>query len=37
MHSIVEMADLKDVQQVIDLLVGFVESVTEDDDFAVKL
>ena len=37
MHSIVEMADLKDVQQVIDLLVAFVESVGEGDEFAVKL
>jgi endoglucanase len=37
MHSVVEMADLRDVKQVIDLLVGFVESVTEKDDFALKL
>ncbi len=37
MHSIVEMADLGDVQQVIDLLAAFVESVTESDRFAVKL
>ena len=37
MHSIVEMADLGDVQQVIDLLAAFVESVTETDRFAVKL
>ncbi len=37
MHSIVEMADLKDVQQVIDLLVAFVESVGAGDEFAVKL
>lgn len=37
MHSIVEMADLGDVQQVIDLLVAFVESVADDDTFAVKL
>ncbi len=37
MHSIVEMADLKDVQQVIDLLVAFVESIADDDRFAVKL
>ena len=37
MHSIVEMADLGDVQQVIDLLAAFVESVTETDHFAVKL
>lgn len=37
MHSVVEMADLKDLQQVIDLLVGFIESVTEKDDFAIRL
>ena len=37
MHSIVEMADLKDVQQVIDLLAAFVESVADGDEFAVKL
>jgi putative aminopeptidase FrvX len=37
MHSVVEMADLRDVEQVIDLLVGFVESVTEKDNFALKL
>ena len=37
MHSIVEMADLGDVQQVIDLLTEFVESITETDRFAVKL
>jgi len=37
MHSVVEMADLADVEKTIDLLAGFVESVAEDDDFAVKL
>jgi endoglucanase len=37
MHSIVEMADLTDVQKVIDLLTAFVESVTESDEFAVAL
>lgn len=37
MHSVVEMADLADVEKVIELLVGFVESVSESDDFAVKL
>ncbi|MEQ1862117.1 MAG: M42 family metallopeptidase [Chthoniobacteraceae bacterium] len=37
MHSVVEMADLDDVEKVIALLAGFVESVADDDDFAVKL
>ncbi|MHA3771577.1 M42 family metallopeptidase [Verrucomicrobiota bacterium sgz303538] len=37
MHSVVEMADLRDVEKVIDLLVGFVESVNETDEFVVKL
>jgi putative aminopeptidase FrvX len=37
MHSVVEMADLNDVQKVIDLLTGFVESVTESDSFGVVL
>jgi endoglucanase len=37
MHSVVEMADLSDVEKVIQLLVAFVESVTENDDFALKL
>lgn len=37
MHSVVEMADLADVEKVIALLAAFVESVTEKDDFGVKL
>jgi endoglucanase len=37
MHSVVEMADLEDVEKVISLLTGFVESVTEKDEFSVKL
>ncbi|GAA5132610.1 M42 family metallopeptidase [Prosthecobacter algae] len=37
MHSVVEMADLRDVEQVIDLLVGFAESVTDKDAFRVEL
>jgi len=37
MHSVVEMADLNDVQKVIDLLTGFVESIAETDEFGVKL
>jgi hypothetical protein len=31
------MADLGDVEQVIDLLSAFAESVTERDDFAVSV
>ena len=37
MHSVVEMADLRDVQKVIDLLTGFVESVGPNDHFGVVL
>ena len=37
MHSVVELADLDDVQKVIDLLVGFAESVRTADSFALKL
>ncbi|TDU68152.1 endoglucanase [Prosthecobacter fusiformis] len=37
MHSVVEMADLRDVEQVIELLVAFAESVTLKDEFSVKL
>jgi len=37
MHSVVEMADLADVEKTITLLASFVESVTDSDDFAVKL
>jgi endoglucanase len=37
MHSVVEMADLADVEKVIALLAGFVESVDETDTFAAKL
>lgn len=37
MHSVVEMADLRDIEAVIQLLVGFAESVTDKDDFRVKL
>lgn len=37
MHSIVEMADLQDVERVIDLLVAFVKSVKPDDHFAHRL
>jgi putative aminopeptidase FrvX len=37
MHSVVEMADLRDVERVIDLLTAFVQSVGEKDEFKVKL
>ena len=37
MHSVVEMADLADVEKIIRLLVAFVESVADDDVFAVKI
>ncbi|MDB6137940.1 MAG: endoglucanase, partial [Verrucomicrobiaceae bacterium] len=37
MHSVVELADLDDVQKVIELLVAFAESVRTTDSFAVKL
>jgi endoglucanase len=37
MHSVVEMVDLRDVEKVVDLLVGFVESITEIDEFGLKL
>ncbi len=34
MHSVVEMADLDDVQNVIDFMAGFVKSVKSGDSFA---
>lgn len=37
MHSVVEMADLRDVEHVIDLMVAFVESISADDEFRVSL
>lgn len=37
MHSVVEMANLKDVEQIIQVLVAFVESVSEKDDFGIRL
>ncbi|QIF00113.1 M20/M25/M40 family metallo-hydrolase [Roseimicrobium sp. ORNL1] len=37
MHSVVEMANLKDVEQVIQTLVAFVESVEDKDEFGIKL
>jgi len=37
MHSVVEMCDLRDVEQTIELLVAFIESVGEREEFGVKL
>jgi putative aminopeptidase FrvX len=37
MHSVVEMADLDDIERVIALLTAFAESIRVEDDFAVKL
>lgn len=37
MHSVVEMANLQDVEQVIQVLVAFVESVGEGDGFGIVL
>ncbi|MEM7146115.1 MAG: M42 family metallopeptidase [Verrucomicrobiota bacterium] len=37
MHSVVEMADYNDIQNVIDLLAAFVQSVKATDSFAHKL
>ena len=37
MHSVVEVADLRDVERVIALLVGFVQTVQKNDAFHVKL
>ncbi|MCX6857659.1 MAG: M42 family metallopeptidase [Verrucomicrobia bacterium] len=37
MHSVVEMADLRDVESVIQLLVAFAENMTEKDEFKVRL
>jgi len=37
MHSVVEMADMADVQQVIELLVAFAESVKVGEEFGIRL
>lgn len=37
MHSVVEMCDLRDVEQTIELLAAFIESVGEREEFGVKL
>lgn len=37
MHSVVEMADMRDIEKVIALLTGFVESIGEKESFSVVL
>jgi endoglucanase len=37
MHSVVEMADLEDVERVVKLLTAFAESIAPEDEFGVKL
>jgi hypothetical protein len=37
MHSVVEMCDLADVDRTVELVAGFVESVTDSDDFTHRL
>ena len=37
MHSVVEMVDLDDVENIIQLLVAFAESVKPKDEFRVKV
>jgi len=37
MHSVVEMANLKDVEEVVQVLQAFVESVQPGDSFSVKI
>ena len=37
MHSVVEMAHRQDIEQVIEVLTAFVESIEPDDDFCLKL
>lgn len=37
MHSVVETADLRDVEQVVRLLTAFVQSVGGDDEFKIRL
>ncbi len=37
MHSVVEMADIEDIERVVALLTAFAESLRPEDDFAVKL
>jgi endoglucanase len=37
MHSVVETADLEDIEKVICLLTAFVQSIRPDSDFALRL
>jgi putative aminopeptidase FrvX len=37
MHSVIEVADLRDVEQVVELLVGFVRSLQGGESFRVRL
>ncbi|MES2570721.1 MAG: hypothetical protein V4710_11790 [Verrucomicrobiota bacterium] len=37
MHSVVETVELADVEKVIALLTGFLESISDTDDFSLKL
>ena len=37
MHSVVEMVHLKDVERIVDVLTAFVESVSDKDDFSIRL
>lgn len=37
MHSVIEIANLNDIEKVIQVLVAFVESIKPTDDFGIKL
>ncbi len=37
MHSVIEMADFGDVEQVVELMAGFTKSIAEDDEFRVEI
>jgi putative aminopeptidase FrvX len=37
LHSVVEMADLRDLDETIEIIARVVESVTDDDDFGQNL
>jgi len=37
MHSIVEMADFDDVENVIQIMTAFVQSIKANDSFAVEI
>jgi hypothetical protein len=34
---VVEMVSMKDVEKVIEILIAFVDSVTAEDDFSIRL